>query len=222
MNALCELVIRIDPENRRIRLENNENGIVSYKEISPEALMDSFRQSIRTEGMMSGFLPPNCFHITVNPDKSKVYCLWYPELHADISYYGTEYENFPLPRLVFSFRVSDQGKVSACKLGVIDDERPTAETNMYHYPFSNVGGFNLCVGNNALPIYKKPHALANLPGFLLRLPNNNDSYRQGNNKLSLPYRELLNHLKDKEPSYYYSDILVPNDKCLGDFVSGRY
>ena len=85
MNALCELVIRIDPENRRIRLENNENGIVNYKEISPEALMDSFRQSIRTEGMMSGFLPPNCFHITVNPDKSKVYCLWYPELHADIS-----------------------------------------------------------------------------------------------------------------------------------------
>ena len=222
MNALCELVIRIDPENRRIRLENEENGIISYKEISPEGLIASFQKSIRTDSVKSGFLPPNCFHVEVHADKSKTYCLWHPELYADISYYGTEYEHFPLPRLVFGFQVSEQGKVSGCKLGVIDDERPTADTKMYHYPFSNVGGFNLCIGGNALPMYKKPHPLANLPGFLLRLPNNNDSYRQGYNRLSLPYRELLNHLKDKEPSYYYSDILVPNDKCLGDFVSGRY
>ena len=221
MTAQNKLTIHIDPDARRIRVDCMEQGVTQTKEIDPDTLVSCFANSVHMEGVSSGFLPPNCFHVAVNPDKSKVYCLWYPELHSDISYYGTEYENFPLPRLVFSFRVSEQGKISNCKLGVIDDERPTADTKMYYYPFSNVGGFSLCVGNNMLPIYKKPYALANLPGFLLRLPNNNDSYRQGNNKLSLPYRELLNHLKDKEPSYYYSDILVPNDKCLGDFVSGR-
>ena len=221
MNATQELVIRIDPENRRIRLENLDSGIIHYKEISAEGLIDSFRQSIRTEAVQSGFLPPNCFHVEIQSDKSKVYCLWHPSLYADISYYGTEYVHFPLPRLVFGFRISPEGRVRSCKLGVIADERPTAETPMFHYPFSNVGGFRLCTGNNALPVYKKPHTLATLPDFLLRLPNNNDSFHQSYNKLQLPYRELLNHLKDQEPSYYYSDILVPNGKCLSDFVSGR-
>ena len=113
MNALCELVIRIDPENRRIRLENEENGIISYKEISPEGLIASFQKSIRTDSVKSGFLPPNCFHVEVHADKSKTYCLWHPELYADISYYGTEYEHFPLPRLVFGFQVSEQGMYPA-------------------------------------------------------------------------------------------------------------
>lgn len=204
MNAKNELVIRIDPECLKIRLEGEENGVKQYKEISQEDLIDSFRQSIRTEAVQSGFLPPNCFHVEIQSDKSKVYCLWHPSLYADISYYGTEYVHFPLPRLVFGFHISPEGKVRSCKVGVIADEKPTAETPMFHYPFSNVGGFRLCTGNNALPVYKKPHTLATLLDFLLRLPNNNDSFHQSYNKLQLPYRELLNHLKDKEPSYYYS------------------
>ena len=32
------------------------------------------------------------------------------------------------------------------------------------------------------------------------------------------YRALLNHLKDKEPAYYYTDVLVPNGKTLKDFI----
>ena len=34
----------------------------------------------------------------------------------------------------------------------------------------------------------------------------------------MEYRELLNHLKDKEPAYYYTDVLVPNGKTLKDFI----
>ena len=58
----------------------------------------------------------------------------------------------------------------------------------------------------------------NLPGYLLQLPNNNDSFNPQNNKLHMPYRELLNHLKDKDPSYYYTDVLVPSGKTLKDFI----
>ena len=36
----------------------------------------------------------------------------------------------------------------------------------------------------------------------------------------LQYRDLLEHLKDKEPSYYYSDVLIPNEKTLKDFIGG--
>ena len=107
-------------------------------------------------------------------------------------------------------------------MGVVADEKPTMETVMYRYPFSNVGGSmgTICIGRNALPQYKTPHALASLPTFLLSIPNGDHSFNALNNKLNLQYRDLLEHLKDKEPSYYYSDVLIPNEKTLKDFIGG--
>jgi hypothetical protein len=34
-------------------------------------------------------------------------------------------------------------------------------------------------------------------------------------------RDLMEALKDKEPAYYYSDILIPNGAALNDFIIGR-
>ncbi len=31
--------------------------------------------------------------------------------------------------------------------------------------------------------------------------------------------KLMEHLKDKDPAYYYSDILIPNGKTLRDFIN---
>ena len=55
---------------------------------------------------------------------------------------------------------------------------------------------------------------------LLSIPNGDHSFNRLNNKLGLQYRDLLEHLKDKEPSYYYSDVLIPNEKTLKDFIGG--
>ena len=218
MNAKNEVVIRISPDQQRIRVENTNGGVISCKEITEQTFYDCIKQSVRNEEVQSGFLPANCFHVGIGNDGSHSYCLWYPELYADISYFGTEYPNFPLPRLVFGFHVSKEGKVFSCKLGVMEDKPPAEDVGMFVYPFSNVGGFNLCTGNNELPTYKKVSALANLPGYLLRLPNNNDSFNAKNNRLHMEYRALLNHLNDKEPAYYYTDVLVPNGKTLKDFI----
>ena len=81
-----------------------------------------------------------------------------------------------------------------------------------------MGAFVLAA--NTLPQYKTPHALASLPAFLLSIPNGDHSFNRLNNKLGLQYRDLLEHLKDKEPSYYYSDVLIPNGKTLKDFIGG--
>lgn len=218
MNARKELVIRIDPEQYRIRVENNNGGVIASKEISEQTFYDCIKKSVQQESVKSGFLPANCFHVSVGRDGDRTYCLWYPELYADISYFGTEYPHFPLPRLVFGFRVSKEGKVYSCRLGVTEDKPPAEDVGMFIYPFSNVGGFQLCTGNNALPVYKKSSALANLPGYLLRLPNNNDSFNAKNNRLHLQYRELLNHMKNKGPAYYYTDVLISNGKTLKDFI----
>ena len=134
----------------------------------------------------------------------------------------TLYERFPLPKLVFGFQISEQGKVSNCRLGVVADEELKCSTEMFCYPFSNVRqiDFHPCTGNNVLPPYKSPSSISNLPGYLLCLPNNDDYFDVRDNRLRMEYRDLLEHLKDKDPSYYYSDVLIPNGKTLKDFIGG--
>lgn len=222
MNEGKELCIRILPDAGKIMIETHEDGITSCKEIQEDAFLDCIKGSIRHEAVSGGFLPPNCLFVRIHPDGGKDYGLWYPELYADIRYHETAYPHFPLPRLVFAFHAEPDGKIRTCRMGVVADERLTPETKMYIYPFSNVSGKygNLCIGANALPQYKKPHALANLPTLLLSIPNGDHSYSPRNNKLGLQYRDLLEHLKGKDPSYYYSDILIENGLTLMEFLKG--
>ncbi len=217
-----ELRIRIIPEDGQILIETYTDGIVKCKEVQENAFLDCIKSSIRRNYVSSGLLPPNCLHIGIDSDGNKAYCLWYPRLYADTSYHETAYLNFPLPRLVFAFHVDTEGKIGECRMGVVADEKPTMETVMYCYPFSNVSGTRgaICIGANALLKYKTPHALASLPALLLSIPNGDHSFNALNNKLGLQYRDLLEHLKDKDPSYYYSDVLIPNGKTLKDFIGG--
>ena len=149
------------------------------------------------------------------------YFIRHSELWADITYYGAEYLTFPLPRLIFAFRyLKAEHKVAGCKLCVVPDTQLKLDMPTYFYPFSNVSLLDgsICLGNNALPVYPDPTRLSTLPNYILRLPNNNDHYSNEKNKLHMEYRDLLELLKDKEPSYYYSDVLVPNGKTLKDFI----
>ena len=53
------------------------------------------------------------------------------------------------------------------------------------------------------------------------MPNNDDHYSPEANKPQLGYRDLLEHLKDKDSAYYYSDILITSGKTLKDFILRR-
>lgn len=95
-------------------------------------------------------------------------------------------------------------------------------TPMFFYPFSNVhDNERVCTGNNILPRYKKLSAMKNFPRYLLGLPDNDDMFYSAHNQKGLDHKALLEHLKDKDPSYYYTDILVPNGRTLSDFVLRR-
>ena len=94
---------------------------------------------------------------------------------------------------------------------------------MYHYPFSNVyDDLRVCVGNNVLPHFKSQTQLSKFPRFLLGIPNNDDFFKESHNRLHMSHRELLEHLKDKEPAYYYTDVLVESGKTLSDFMQINY
>ena len=98
----------------------------------------------------------------------------------------------------------------------------TTYMKMYHYPFSNVyDDLRVCVGNNVLPHFKSQTQLSKFPRFLLGIPNNDDFFKESHNRLHMSHRELLEHLKDKEPAYYYTDVLVESGKTLSDFINGR-
>jgi hypothetical protein len=156
--------------------------------------------------------------VTFGEDGEADVCLLHPERYTDITYYNTLYKRFPLPRLVFGFHVSAERRISNCRLGVIGEGRLNPETPMYAYPFSNVSGFSLCIGSNPLPKCESLHTLASVPYLLLAMPNNDDRYTSKNNKPALGYRDLLEHLKDKDPAYYYTEILIPNEKNLNGFI----
>ena len=224
MNSELDTVIRISPGRRELVVEQKNNaGVTARKSLTPETFAKCIVGS-RMDRVVrsSGLLPENCIGVSLSDGLSQ-YFIRYPELYADVTYYGTLYERFPLPRLVFAFAYDNEScKVIGKKLCVVKDERLTLGTPTYTYPFSNVhtdGG--ICTGNNALPVYKDPTRIATLADFILRMPNNNDMFSEDNNKLGLGYRDLLEHLKDKAPAYYYTDVLIPDGKTLKNFFDWR-
>lgn len=155
--------------------------------------------------------------------KFTYYFIRYPELCADFTYFDTEYRRFPIPRLVFGFKYMPQeGKVASCSVCVVKDERLKPDSPLYHYPFSNVAANGrICTGNNALPVYRNPARLHTLAGYILRMPNNNDYYSTNNNRLHAEFRDLLEQMKNKTPSHYYTDVLVGSEETLKVFLDRR-
>ncbi len=218
-----DVILRISPARNAIVVEERKpGGIIAYREIDPLELYYAINGSYSSsEFLDSGFLPEHCLHVSMSTAE-RSYVIWNPELRADVIYGDTEYHDFPIPRLVFGLRMLGTGKVAECSLGVVADEKPTEDTMMYHYPFSNVHpDKRVCTGNNVLPRYKKLSAMKNFPRYLLGLPDNDDMFDREKNKLRLNHKELLEHLKDKDPAYYYTDILVPDGHTLGEFIFRR-
>jgi len=216
---MSELIVRIKDDG--IAVEECINGITSFKPITPESLLKCISLSVLRGSVSSGLLPRNCLSFTSSDNGERDVVIMHPENRADIKYFETEYKNFPIMRCVFGFHVSSEGRISNCRLGVIADERPRPTTPMFVYPFGNVNGFSLCIGNNPLPYVKSFHTMESLTYHLLSLPHNNHNFNTQNNKLGLEQRALLEFMKDKTPDMYYSDILIPCASTLGDFIEGR-
>lgn len=219
-----DMIIRINSERAEVEVEqHSKKGVITRKNISPESLSRCILTSrVDDESHPTGLLPEGCIAVVMEK-KYVYYYIRYPELHADFSYYETEYLGFPIPRLVFCFKyLPNEKKVPEASLCVVKDERLTPDTPTYRYPFSNVhGNLSVCLGNNALPVYKDPARLHTLAAYILRLPNNDDLYSEQNNRLHAGFRDLLEQMKNKTPSHYYTDVLVENGRTLKDFLARR-
>ncbi len=218
---MSEIILKISDKGS-IYVEETINGVNSFKIITPDSLLSCINQSLLRGTVSSGLLPKNCISFTCKDTGERYVCILHSESKADVGYFGSEYKDFPLPRLVFGFNISKEDRISECKLGVVanvSNIKPT--TPMFLYPFSNVSGFRLCTGSNTFPAVKELHTLNSLCYYILSMPNNNDYFKPANNKQSLEMRELLELLKDKPSEYYYSNILVPSGLTIQDFINER-
>ncbi len=216
---MSEMTIKISDDGS-VAVEEFRDGVKSFKAIPPDELIKCINSSLIRGIVSSGLLPKNCISFTAHDNGERDVCLLHNEQKADISYFGTTYEGFPLTRLVFGFNITKENRISKCRMGVVADEsnvKPT--TPMFVYPFSNVSGFSLCTGNNALPKCENLHTLGSLPYFILSMPNNNDYFKPTNNKQGLEMRDLLELLKDKNKEFYYQEILMPSGATLDDFIN---
>ena len=206
-------------DSAEIFVEERKNGIKSCKCISLDDLLVCIKSSIREiKPVYRAVLPKNALFYSCCPETGSFSAaMEYPYNKADITYMNTEYKDFPLPKLVFGFKVAGK-KIKKVYLGITGNGILRESSLMYTYPFSNVSkDFVLCTGGNALPEIKSPYSLSNMPDYILSLPDNDDYYNIRHNRLELGHRELMEHLADKSPEYYYSDVLIPSGKTLTDF-----
>ena len=213
-----EVIIRIK-EDKSVRVELRENGTARTKVITPETLFECIKGSIVKEPISTGILPSNIVCVKANDAGMRYAVLEYQYDKADITYFKTEYKDFPLPRLLFGFRIESGGRISAVNMGVPALGKLTPDTPMFYYPFSNVSKFSLCTGSNSLPNIKTLQSLQHLPDFVLSWPDNDDRYSSAYNKMQMERRDLMEHLRDKDRQYYYDSVLVPMPKTtLKDFL----
>ena len=218
-----EITIRVRPVDGTIKVEERAGGIVSVKSISRDDLVNCLVKGIKeSKTIRSGFLPENCISYDVS-DRYKTVALHIPSGYVDITYHKTLYERFPLPAMVFSITLDSDGKTSMHRMAVVADEKPAPKTQVYLYPFSNVyDNSAICIGAaNSLPRYKDIRTLGSLPYHILQLPNNDHQFSRTNNIPKLPYRDLLEHLKGKDPLYYYEHILIPMNTDLQCFIDNK-
>lgn len=217
-----EIILHIK-EDKTVTVDIIENDIITTKRITPKELLDCVLNSTTTMKSLvinSGILPQNAVTFSFKPNDSEKYVvLEFPEEKTNITYEKTEYENFPIPRILFGFHITNSGRISSVRMGVAALGVLSMDTPMYRYPFSNVQGFSLCIGGNEMPHIESMNQLSGLPYYIMSMPDNDDRYSANNNKLKMGHRDLLEHLKDKDRQYYYDNILVPmGSKKLKDFI----
>ena len=207
-------------DSAEITVEERRNGVKSIKNIELNDLLICIKSSLKeVKPVYHTVLPKNALFYSCSPETGDFSAaIEYPYSKATVTYMATEYPDFPLPKLVFGFKIGGTGKIQKVYLGVTENGILRENSKMFVYPFSNVSNnFSLCTGENELPKINSPYSLSNMPDYILSLPDNDDHFEPKNNRLHLGHRELMEHLADKSPEYYYSDILIPSGKTLADF-----
>ena len=130
MNRNDMLVLHIT-NDYKVSVETMENGVSSVKYISAESILDCLKSSIYNDGRIdSGILPQNCISYSGCANGNEFVVISFEEKTTDIIFEKTEYKDFPIPRLVFGFLVSGNGRIINVRLGVTEKGKSNHYINL--------------------------------------------------------------------------------------------
>ncbi len=217
MNNITGLRFYVN-EDLNLVVDDFRGKTVKHKVISMNTFAKLISKSIEVTAVETGILPDRCVSYREDKDGNKFIALDLGTFNTDICYENTKYLNFPIPRMLFGFRLDKTNKINKVQVAVAELGHLRESTKLYKYPFSNVSGFDMCIGSNAMPKLKSLRQLNGIPYYIFAMPDNNDRYRPDRTKLNMEYREMLEYLKDKNTEYYYESVLIPSGKTLKDFI----
>lgn len=216
--AIREAVLHLDPLKTTVLTELIRlDGTRHVKTISSDDLAREMSKQIRSAPLQSGLLPENVIALTAHKEHWSVTLSSLSDCDT-VYYHDTAFVDFPLPRILLKCDITREGRVKNFKLAVTEAGALLPDAKLYVCPFPNVNGFYLCVGNNVFDGYDSIWKMRGLVHRVLSIPFSDDYYSPERTKLNLSARDLFCHLQDKEPSYYYSNVLIPNGKKLSDFL----
>lgn len=205
-------------EDLNLVIDDYRGKTIKHKVISANTFVKLIEKNTEISTINTGVLPDRCVSYSENHIGNKYVVVDVGRFRIDLTYEKTMYENFPIPRLLFGFYIDKDFRVTSVNVAVADLGILREDTKLYKYPFSNVSGFDMCIGANAMPGIKSLRQLNGIPNYIFAMPDNNDRYSPSRTKLNMEYRNMLEFLKDKDEKFYYSDVLIPTGKTLSDFI----
>ena len=181
MNNLTGLRFYVN-EDLNLVVDDLRGKAVKHKVISLNTFCKLVEKTVDIEDVCTGILPDKCISYIEKYDGEKVLVLDYGKFMADIIYEDTRYDNFPLPRLLFSFSLNKEGRIKKVRVAVAELGKLRKTTGIFWYPFSNVSDFDMCTGSNELPKIKELRQLESMPYYIFSMPDNNDHYEPEKNK----------------------------------------
>lgn len=207
-----------------------DSGKKQSRFVTMDSLMEAFHAAVVRERVDTavGEIPFGYYDAQIGTDKglfcARMVAVLPPGRHM-MRYEETMYD-VCLPGLVFCFHV-ERGRLYNTKVFTIKDEKPGAKSQLYQYPFGNVGkDGNVCWGQNQLPQFQSLKALEEAMMLFIQSPTNDDYYNGQTycNHAGLSLRELFEFLKDQDS--YPEEYMVPaksgrNIQCLGNLTPWR-
>ena len=197
-------------------IERNDN-VNTVKYITFNDLCNAVlaaRDDSQVQSLASPLLPKNCIQYIERNNGELAVVMEREAKATDFSYGDKVFKKIGVPKLLFAFRILantlQEGYVVAVKDNLVSED-----TELYHYPFSNVyRSGSICWGNK-LPTYGELRYLQNVPEMFLSMENNNHNY--GHINLSgLEYRPLLEVLEGQK---FREDWLKSMEIRYGDWLN---
>lgn len=220
MNNLTGLKFYVNEELNLV-IDDYRGKTVKHKVISMNTLVKLVEKNVEITTVNTGILPDRCVSYTEKQNGDRYVVMDLGKFRIDLIYENTKYEDFPIPRLLFGFVVDKNFKITKVNVAVADMGTLRENTKLYKYPFSNVSGFGMCIGDNVMPKIKSLRQLNGIPYYIFSMPDNNDRYTPDRTKLDMEYRTMLEFLKDKDEKFYYDNVLISTGKKLIDFIKPR-